>query len=70
MNCSAACSEAAPGEKAPLYEYARALRMLDGDMDRARELLRQAMAQPAKNAYQRIIDGRAAKLLAEIEAGG
>ncbi len=60
--------EAVPGEKAALYEYARALRMLDGDMDRARELLRQAMAQPAENAYQRIIDERAAALLAEIEA--
>ncbi len=62
--------EAAPGVKAPLYEYARALRMLGGDMDRARELLRQAMARPAKNAYQRIIDERAAALLAEIEADG
>ncbi|MCY3672472.1 MAG: hypothetical protein OXH14_15545 [Alphaproteobacteria bacterium] len=62
--------EAAPGEKVPLFEYARALRMLDGDMDRARDLLRQAMALPAKNAYQRIVDERAAKLLAEIEAGG
>ena len=62
--------EAAPGEKAVLYEYARALRMLDGDMDRARDLLRHAMAQPAKNAYQRIVDERAAALLAEIEADG
>ena len=62
--------EAAPGEKVPLFEYARALRMLDGDMDRARELLRQAMALPAKSAYQRIVDERAARLLAQIEAGG
>lgn len=60
----------APGEKAPLYEYAHALRLLEGDMDRARDLLRQALALPAKNAYQRIVDERAAALLAEIEAGG
>ena len=59
-----------PGEKVPLYEYARALRMLEGDMDRAKELLRQALALPAKNAYQRIIDEHAAALLAEIEAAG
>lgn len=60
----------APGEKVPRYEYARALRLLEGDMDRAKELLRQALALPAKNAYQRIIDERAAALLAEIEADG
>ena len=60
----------APGEKVPLYEYARALRMLEGDMDRAKDLLQQALALPAKNAYQRIIDERAAALLAEIEADG
>ena len=62
--------EAVPREKVPLYENARVLHMLDGDMDRARDLLRQAMAQPAKNAFQRIIDERAAALLAEIEADG
>ncbi len=59
-----------PDEKVPRYEYARALRLLDGDMDRAKELLRQALALPPKNAYQRIIDERAAALLAEIEADG
>ena len=68
MNCSAAYSRPRPARKRLLYEYARALRMLDGDMDRARELLRQAMARPAENAYQRIVDERAAALLAEIEA--
>ena len=60
----------APGEKIPLFEYALALRKLDGGMGRARSLLRQAMAVPAKNAYQRIVDERAAALLAEIEADG
>ena len=58
----------APGEKAPLYEYAYALRLLEGDMNRARKLLRRALKLLAKTAYQRIIDERAAKLLAEIEA--
>ena len=62
--------ELAPGQKALLYEYAYALRVLDGDMDRAKELLRQALAAPPKNAYQRIVDERAAALLAEIEADG
>ncbi len=60
----------APGARRPLFEYARALMVLDGDKDRARSLLRQALAAPARDALDRIVGERAAKLLAEFEAGG
>ncbi len=60
----------APEAKAPLFEYARALQMLDGGTDRARALFRRGLALPAGNALDRILDERAAALLAELDAGG
>ena len=62
--------ERAPAEKTALVEYAHALPYLDGDPDHVRRVLRKALALPARDAYERIVDERASALLAELDAGG
>ena len=63
--------ELAPRDKVALFEYALGLLSLDADENRAkaRSLLERAIGLPPKDAFERLVHGKALKRLAAISGG-